>query len=418
MISARRPCTPRRFCRRPLRTSAQRGFLTGSTHREWHRQSCDPLQNRCEQLSRHGDLRQLEEHVLRVPRYFSSDLDQLFPKRRQGPVPYRFRQGEPPQEVAQVVMLSFDGSAPDDTRPPFPPLPEAFTTNEPELWTALREATTSTDPNPTRYALSCIQFRGSEGKLIATDSQQLLVQSGFTFPWTEDLLVPASNVFGCRELRSDQPIDVGKTDDWATPSSESLWFIRWNSTWRTPRMRTSRNRPQRKTMWAAVPFRAMCGCNSRTCLHWEQPIRHQRSRDIGPRQEFVIGEHSPPYNSYSAGCFPLRCRPRTRPRCRTARPGTPIAVECRRCGDLYLQARHLYPDRNSLDKSRPACYVGRNVAPRGPVQGFERQPPDDLPAAGLRSSERTLARGYRRAWWAQVKTGTIAKGKMTWFVRA
>ena len=123
------------------------------------------------------------------------------------------------------VMLDFDVSAPDDTLPPFPPLPTSFATNEPDLWTALREASASTDPNPTRAAVGCIRVRGGEGKLIATDGRQLLVQSGFTFPWTEqELLVPASNVFGCRELPSDQPVYVGKTEDWAT-FRIGLWSI-------------------------------------------------------------------------------------------------------------------------------------------------------------------------------------------------
>ena len=63
--------------------SAQRGFLPGSTHRRGNRKSSDPLQNRCEQLSRHGDLRQLKEHVLRVPSHLRPDLYQLFPKGRQ-----------------------------------------------------------------------------------------------------------------------------------------------------------------------------------------------------------------------------------------------------------------------------------------------------------------------------------------------
>ncbi|MCY2991672.1 MAG: hypothetical protein NTY19_27930, partial [Planctomycetota bacterium] len=88
------------------------------------------------------------------------------------------------------VVRDFDASTPDDTLPPFPSLPSSFATNEPDLWTALREASASTDPNPTRAALSCIQFRSSEGKIVATDGQQALMQSGFSFPWSEDLLVP------------------------------------------------------------------------------------------------------------------------------------------------------------------------------------------------------------------------------------
>jgi len=39
-----------------------------------------------------------------------------------------------------AVVLEFATSALDDTLPPFPPLPETFTSNEPGLWTALREA--------------------------------------------------------------------------------------------------------------------------------------------------------------------------------------------------------------------------------------------------------------------------------------
>ena len=100
--------------------------------------------------------------------------------------------------------------------PPFPPLPESFAANEPDLWTALREAVGCTVQETNRYALGCIQLRGSEGKIVGTDGQQALVQSGFTFPWSDDMLIPASNVFGCRELPSDQPIHVGKTEDWAT----------------------------------------------------------------------------------------------------------------------------------------------------------------------------------------------------------
>ena len=114
------------------------------------------------------------------------------------------------------VLLDFATSAPADTLPPFPPLPETFATNEPDLWIALREAAATTDQQPHRFALSCVQLCGTSGKIVATDGQQALVQSGFTFPWAEDLLVPASGVFGCRELPADQPIQVGKTEDWVT----------------------------------------------------------------------------------------------------------------------------------------------------------------------------------------------------------
>jgi hypothetical protein len=114
------------------------------------------------------------------------------------------------------IVLEFDAEAPTDKTPTFPPLPSAFATNEPDLWPALREAAATTDSSSVRYALGCIQLRGSEGQVVATDGHQALVQSGFTFPWTEEILVPASNIFGCRELPTDQPIYVGKTEDWMT----------------------------------------------------------------------------------------------------------------------------------------------------------------------------------------------------------
>lgn len=114
------------------------------------------------------------------------------------------------------VLLDYATSAPDDTLPPFPPTPETFAANAPDMWAALRDAAATTDHQPHRFALSCVQLCGTSGKIVATDGQQALVQSGFAFAWTEDLLVPASGVFGSRELPADQPIQVGKTEDWVT----------------------------------------------------------------------------------------------------------------------------------------------------------------------------------------------------------
>ena len=52
----------------------------------------------------------------------------------------------------------------------------------------------------------------SRGSLVEpTDARQLLTQSGFTFPWTADVLIRRSPVFRCRELTSDQPIETGVT---------------------------------------------------------------------------------------------------------------------------------------------------------------------------------------------------------------
>jgi len=96
----------------------------------------------------------------------------------------------------------------------FPPVPETFAENEPRLVGALAAAMETTDPNSSRYALGCVQLQGEKGTIAATDGRQLLLESGFVFPWTEDLLLPGSSVFRSRELPDDVPVQVGKTDKW------------------------------------------------------------------------------------------------------------------------------------------------------------------------------------------------------------
>jgi len=65
-----------------------------------------------------------------------------------------------------------------------------LTTNPPGLMAALKEASLTCDHNSARYALSCIRLRGETGGLAATDSRQLLEESGFSFPWDDDVLIP------------------------------------------------------------------------------------------------------------------------------------------------------------------------------------------------------------------------------------
>jgi hypothetical protein len=108
--------------------------------------------------------------------------------------------------------------------PDFPTPPAESTVNEPSLWTALREAADTSESGRIRFALDCLQLRGQQGQIIATDSRQVLAQSGFHFPWTEDVLVPASAVFACRDLPTDLPVGIGKTGEWLTFTIEP-WSI-------------------------------------------------------------------------------------------------------------------------------------------------------------------------------------------------
>ena len=91
--------------------------------------------------------------------------------------------------------------ADDASIPMLPPLPAEFASNEPELLVALRDVMETTEKNATRYALGCIQLKG-RGSMAATDGHQLLMQSGFAFGWSEDVLMEASDIFASRELGS------------------------------------------------------------------------------------------------------------------------------------------------------------------------------------------------------------------------
>ncbi len=111
-------------------------------------------------------------------------------------------------------MIQYEAPRDHNTSGTIPPLPKIFESNPPELLTALQDAVTITPRERIRYALDCLQLRGKDGKIVATDGRQVLVQGGFQFPWPGDVLVPASPVFACRELANDEPVGVGLIDDW------------------------------------------------------------------------------------------------------------------------------------------------------------------------------------------------------------
>ena len=99
------------------------------------------------------------------------------------------------------------------TGPDAPALPTQFATNPPQLLTALKDAMETTEEDPRRYALNCVQLRGRDGSLIATDGGQVLQQNGFDLSWDGEVLVPRTNVFASRDLLVDQPVEIGRTDN-------------------------------------------------------------------------------------------------------------------------------------------------------------------------------------------------------------
>ena len=101
------------------------------------------------------------------------------------------------------------GGVPPENLAEIPAMPTEFTSNAPGFLRAMVDAADTTDPLSSRYALGCIALRGSEGEIAATDGRQGLIQSGFKFPFANEVLVPAPAVFGCPELPQDQPVRIG-----------------------------------------------------------------------------------------------------------------------------------------------------------------------------------------------------------------
>ena len=94
----------------------------------------------------------------------------------------------------------------------FPDAPAAWTSVPAETLTALAEAAAICTGESNRYSLDCIQLRGGDGKVIATDGRQLLVRSGLSFPWDGDFLIRGSPIFACKALSRERAIQIGKTD--------------------------------------------------------------------------------------------------------------------------------------------------------------------------------------------------------------
>ena len=97
-----------------------------------------------------------------------------------------------------------------------PPHPEDFTDMGSRFLPSMADAAATTNLEATRYALNCIRLRGRDGQIAATDSCQALLQSGFSFPWTEDVLIPATDAFTCREFLATDDVRIACSEDWLT----------------------------------------------------------------------------------------------------------------------------------------------------------------------------------------------------------
>ena len=161
------------------------------------------------------------------PATFAVQLEQLAACEAKSPEPVSF---EPSAEGVTIQWLDHgipqQAFCPKPTKelPAFPDKPQHVWTTDAGLLRALADAADTTDPESSRYALGCVCLRGHSGSIAATDGRQLLVQRGCEFPWSGDLLVPASPVFRSRELAADGPVTIGATDQHVAIGSDS-WTI-------------------------------------------------------------------------------------------------------------------------------------------------------------------------------------------------
>ena len=67
----------------------------------------------------------------------------------------------------------------------------------------LRAACEVTDADSGRYALGCVRLDPHAGRIEATDSHHLLIGRGFSFPFTEPVLLPAPHALSAAPLRKE-----------------------------------------------------------------------------------------------------------------------------------------------------------------------------------------------------------------------
>lgn len=123
------------------------------------------------------------------------------------------------QGIPQVQSFDVSPSQTEFVKPP-----ERFSKVGEGFLPALREAIDTVDNESIRYACNCVRLRGTLGRIDATDTRQMLLQSGFKFPWKEDLLVPANPVFKSAVFSPDAEVRIGRRDDWVAIRI-GLWTV-------------------------------------------------------------------------------------------------------------------------------------------------------------------------------------------------
>ena len=124
-------------------------------------------------------------------------------------------------EIPQSVQFSSSDAM------EMPPIPDNLVTIDPQFLSAMAEAVATTDQESTRYALNCIRLRGRDGQIAATDSAQALIQTGFTFPWDDEILLTGSGAFASSDFATSDDLRIGRSADWVTLQANSRTLHLW-----------------------------------------------------------------------------------------------------------------------------------------------------------------------------------------------
>lgn len=122
------------------------------------------------------------------------------------------------------------------TEPVDMPIPPArFHAVDRRFLAAMAEASETTTKDSLRFALDCIRLRGCDGQIAASDGYQALLQTGFSFPWSDEILVTSSQALQSPDVRDAPQVEIGRSDDW--------FFLRLNRQTLALRIETTRRFP-------------------------------------------------------------------------------------------------------------------------------------------------------------------------------
>ena len=108
-------------------------------------------------------------------------------------------------------VQEFQTRSPEEV-PQAPTLPKRWATLPPSFLLAFDEAAQTAAVDATKFALTRVHLHGKLGQIVATDSKQALLQSGYHFPWDDVVLVPSICAFSLRELAQENTIRIARTN--------------------------------------------------------------------------------------------------------------------------------------------------------------------------------------------------------------